>query len=48
MSDSVELTQGTITYRVVGPDDSPHPPVVFVHGLLVDGQLWTGVADAVG
>jgi pimeloyl-ACP methyl ester carboxylesterase len=41
----VELPQGTITYRVAGPDDSPLPPVVFVHGLLVDNQLWTGVAD---
>ncbi|WP_211191604.1 alpha/beta fold hydrolase [Actinoplanes sp. TBRC 11911] len=40
----VELAQGTITYRVAGPDDSALPPVVFVHGLLVDNQLWTGVA----
>ena len=42
----VDLPQGTITYRVAGPADSPHPPVVFVHGLLVDSLLWTGVADA--
>jgi pimeloyl-ACP methyl ester carboxylesterase len=41
----VELPQGTIAYRVVGPADSPHPPVVFIHGFLVDGRLWSGVAD---
>jgi pimeloyl-ACP methyl ester carboxylesterase len=43
--DRVELPQGTVTYRVTGPADSASPPVVFVHGLLVDGRLWTGVAD---
>lgn len=43
--DSVDLAQGTISYRATGPADSAHPPVVFVHGLLVDNQLWTGVAD---
>ena len=41
----VDLPQGTITYRVAGPADSAAPPVVFVHGLLVDNQLWTRVAD---
>jgi pimeloyl-ACP methyl ester carboxylesterase len=41
----VELPQGNIAYRVAGPADSTLPPVVFVHGLLVDNQLWTGVAD---
>lgn len=41
----IELSQGTITYRVAGPADSASPPVVFVHGLLVDNQLWTSVAD---
>ncbi len=44
--DRIELTQGTITYRSAGPQDSIEPVVVFVHGLLVDGTLWTGVADA--
>jgi pimeloyl-ACP methyl ester carboxylesterase len=43
--DRVELPQGTVTYRVAGPADSALPPVVFVHGLLVDSLLWTGVAD---
>jgi pimeloyl-ACP methyl ester carboxylesterase len=41
----VELPQGTITYRAAGPADSTFPPVVFVHGLLVDNQLWAAVAD---
>jgi pimeloyl-ACP methyl ester carboxylesterase len=42
---TVDVPQGTITYRVAGPDDSAQPPAVFVHGLLVDSQLWTAVAD---
>jgi pimeloyl-ACP methyl ester carboxylesterase len=40
------LEQATITYRVLGPDDSPHPPVLFVHGILVDHRLWLKVAEA--
>jgi pimeloyl-ACP methyl ester carboxylesterase len=40
-----ELPQGTISYRVAGPPSSSRPPVVFVHGLLVDGRLWAPVAD---
>lgn len=42
---SITLRHGTIDYRVAGPPDAPRP-VVFVHGFLVDGGLWTGVADA--
>ena len=41
----VALKQATIEYRVVGPDDSQHPPVLFVHGILVDHRLWDRVAD---
>jgi pimeloyl-ACP methyl ester carboxylesterase len=42
--DSVALLEeGPVRYRAVGPDDGP--PVVFVHGFLVDGSLWHGVAD---
>jgi pimeloyl-ACP methyl ester carboxylesterase len=41
----LDLPQGTIAYRVTGPADSAVPPVVFVHGLLADSQLWTDVAD---
>jgi pimeloyl-ACP methyl ester carboxylesterase len=33
---TVELPQGEIRYR----DEGSGPPIVFVHGLLVDGTLW--------
>ncbi len=39
------LPQATIDYHEVGPQDSPHPPVLFVHGALVDARLWSGVAN---
>jgi len=42
------LRQATIEYQEFGPQDSAHPPVFFVHGILVDGQLWHGVADSLG
>ena len=35
----VELPQGTIQYRESGEG----PPIVFAHGLLVDGRLWRKV-----
>lgn len=38
----VELPAGTIRYREAGEGK----PVVFVHGFLVDGRLWSGVVDA--
>lgn len=41
----VALAQATIDYRVVGPQDSAHPPVLFVHGILVDHRLWDRVAE---
>ena len=41
----VALKQATIDYRIVGPEDSPHPPVLFVHGILVDHRLWDRVAE---
>ncbi|MCK9923852.1 alpha/beta hydrolase [Frankia sp. AgPm24] len=40
----LDLAQGQISYRTAGPRDSDRPPVVFLHGLLVDGQLWEAVA----
>lgn len=43
---TVDLPQGRVNYRVAGPADSTLPPVVFIHGMLVNGELWTGVADA--
>jgi pimeloyl-ACP methyl ester carboxylesterase len=37
----IALPQGTIRYH----DDGDGPPVVFVHGVLVDGRLWGPVID---
>lgn len=39
------LRQATIEYQEFGPKDSPHAPVLFVHGILVDGRLWREVAE---
>jgi len=39
MDTSVALEQGTIHYR----EEGAGPPLVFVHGLLVDGRLWRDV-----
>jgi pimeloyl-ACP methyl ester carboxylesterase len=41
----IDLPQGRVQYRLAGPDNGASPPVVFVHGLLVNCELWTGVAD---
>lgn len=41
----VALQQATIDYRVLGPENSSNPPVVFVHGILVDSRLWDRVAE---
>jgi pimeloyl-ACP methyl ester carboxylesterase len=41
----IDLPQGRVQYRLAGPDNGAGPPVVFVHGLLVNCELWTGVAD---
>jgi pimeloyl-ACP methyl ester carboxylesterase len=37
------LEEGPIHYRVAGPEDGP--PIVFVHGVLVNGSLWRATAD---
>jgi pimeloyl-ACP methyl ester carboxylesterase len=42
MDASVVLEQGTIHYR----EEGAGPPLVFVHGLLVDGRLWRDVTPA--
>jgi pimeloyl-ACP methyl ester carboxylesterase len=39
------LDQGRLAYRAMGPAESSRPPVVFVHGVLVDGRLWEPVAE---
>jgi pimeloyl-ACP methyl ester carboxylesterase len=41
----IDLPQGRVQYRLAGPGNSAAPPVVFVHGLLVNCEVWTGVAD---
>ena len=38
----ITLSQGTIDYE----DQGQGPPVVFVHGFLVDGDLWRDTAAA--
>ena len=38
----IELSAGTIRYR----DTGDGPPIVFVHGLLVDGTLWRKVVPS--
>jgi pimeloyl-ACP methyl ester carboxylesterase len=42
---AVDLPQGRLTYRTAGPTSSSSPPVVFVHGILVDARLWEPVAS---
>src|SRR5215207_3171218 len=37
----VDLPQGPVAYREVGEG----APLLFVHGLLVDGRLWSDVPD---
>lgn len=41
----IDLPHGRVQYRLAGPANSAKPPVVFVHGLLVNSELWTPVAD---
>ena len=41
---SVTIAGGTLDYRTLGAADSDLPPVVFVHGFLVDSTLWDPVA----
>ncbi len=43
---TIDLPHGTVQYRPAGPEDAATPPVVFVHGFLVNGSLWGETADA--
>jgi len=43
---TIDLPHGTVQYRVAGPENAATPPVVFVHGFLVNATLWTRTADA--
>ncbi|CAM3616740.1 alpha/beta fold hydrolase [Tsukamurella ocularis] len=42
------LPTGTVDFHVYGPETSDRPPVLFVHGAVVDLQLWDRVAGALG
>lgn len=42
------LPSGTVDYHAYGPETSPHPPVLFAHGAVVDLQLWDRVAGTLG
>jgi pimeloyl-ACP methyl ester carboxylesterase len=42
---SIALPAGTLNYRVAGPEGASRP-VVFLHGFLVNGELWAGAAAA--
>src|SRR5258708_9982714 len=44
-SSVADLPQGRLAYRATGPASSSRPPVVFVHGVLVDARLWGPVAE---
>ena len=43
---SIDLPGGRVHYRESGPTDGP--PVVFVHGFLVDHTLWSDVPELLG
>lgn len=40
---TIDLPQGRLRYRELGSGDGE--PILFVHGFLVDGRLWSGVAE---
>jgi len=42
---TIDLPHGTVSYRSAGPSDAVNP-VVFVHGFLVNGTLWSKTANA--
>ena len=44
----IRIPQGIIDHRSYGLESSRYAPVVFVHGFLVDGTLWTRVAEHLG
>jgi len=41
---SIALPSGILNYRVAGPEGASRP-VVFLHGFLVDGEIWAGVTE---
>ncbi len=45
MNETATTPSGTIHYRDLGDGTGDGAPILFVHGLLVDGRLWDGVAE---
>lgn len=41
----IDLPHATLNYAVAGPEASTAPPVVFIHPILSNGQLWAPVAE---
>lgn len=41
----IDLPQGRLNVRVAGPEESGHAPVVFLHPILTNGELWQPVAE---
>ncbi|WP_439031610.1 alpha/beta fold hydrolase [Gordonia terrae] len=41
---TVDLPSGVVEHATYGPADSALPPIVFVHGAVVDHRLWEPVA----
>jgi pimeloyl-ACP methyl ester carboxylesterase len=42
---TIELPHGVVSFRAAGPAEPAASPVVFVHPFLMNGSLWSGVAD---
>lgn len=42
---TIDLSHGTVNYRIAGPEEATAPPVVFVHAFLTDGTLWSRVTQ---
>ncbi len=42
---TIGLSHGEVSYRVAGSPHAAAPPVVFVHGFLVNATLWSRTAD---
>lgn len=43
---TANLTTAALDYETYGPAESEYPVIVFVHGVLMDGQLWKETAVA--
>jgi pimeloyl-ACP methyl ester carboxylesterase len=43
---TIDISAGILHYEATGPENGR--PVVFVHGLMMDGKLWRSVAERLG